>query len=125
VSNLSENVRFLCKILCIKFVCNELVLVLVQIDLIQFESLIGCETRMDWPLVANEESQFSNLWENGQSTSGSCAFNTNDGNIKWDQWGRTCVMAIGCFSSFVTEVGTKVSGLGQWAWIRVSGLGGG
>ena len=31
-------VRFLRKIECIEFVCNEFVLVLVQIDLIQFEN---------------------------------------------------------------------------------------
>jgi hypothetical protein len=30
-------VRILCKIECIEFVCNEFVLVLVQIDLIQFK----------------------------------------------------------------------------------------
>jgi hypothetical protein len=34
---LHEFVRFLREIECIEFVCNEFVLVLVQIDLIQFE----------------------------------------------------------------------------------------
>jgi hypothetical protein len=36
---LRKIVRFLRKIECIEFVCNEFVLVLVQIDLIQFENL--------------------------------------------------------------------------------------
>jgi hypothetical protein len=37
VSDLCEIVRFLRKIECIEFECNEFVLALVQIDLIQFE----------------------------------------------------------------------------------------
>ncbi len=36
---LRKIIRFLRKIECIKFVCNKFVLVLVQIDLIQFENL--------------------------------------------------------------------------------------
>jgi hypothetical protein len=35
---LRKIVQFLCKIECIEFVCNKFVLVLVQIDLIQFEN---------------------------------------------------------------------------------------
>ncbi len=35
---LCKIVQFLCKIECIKFVCNKFLLVLVQIDLIQFEN---------------------------------------------------------------------------------------
>ncbi len=38
VSILREIVQFLRKIECIEFACNKLVLVLVQIDLIQFEN---------------------------------------------------------------------------------------
>ncbi len=37
MSNLPKIVRFLRKIECIEFECNEFVLVLVQIDLIHFE----------------------------------------------------------------------------------------
>ncbi len=37
VSDLREIVQFLREIECIEFECNEFVLVLVQIDLIQFE----------------------------------------------------------------------------------------
>jgi hypothetical protein len=33
----AKIVRFLCKIKCIEFLCNKFVLVLVQIDLLQFE----------------------------------------------------------------------------------------
>jgi hypothetical protein len=39
-SDLRENIQFLCKIECIKFECNEFVLVLVQIVLIHFEHSI-------------------------------------------------------------------------------------
>ncbi len=39
-SDLRENIRFLRKIECIEFECNEFVLVLVQIDLIHFEHSI-------------------------------------------------------------------------------------
>ncbi len=39
-SDLREIIRFLRKIECIEFECNEFVLVLVQIDLIHFERLI-------------------------------------------------------------------------------------
>jgi hypothetical protein len=39
-SDLREIIRFLRKIECIKFECNEFVLVLVQIDLIHFEHSI-------------------------------------------------------------------------------------
>jgi hypothetical protein len=39
-SNLRKIIRFLCKIECIEFECNEFVIVLVQINLIHFEHSI-------------------------------------------------------------------------------------
>ena len=42
-------VQFLRQIECIEFVCNEFVLVLVQIDLIQFESL--SDTCLEYPTM--------------------------------------------------------------------------
>jgi hypothetical protein len=82
--------------------------------------ITGCETWTDWRFVTNEESKFPNLFGNGLPSWGSCAFNLQDGKIKRDQWGGTCISAIGRFSSFVTGVGNDPSGLGWWAWLRVA-----
>jgi hypothetical protein len=85
--------------------------------------ITGCETRMDWRFVTDEESKFPNLFGNGQPSRGSCAFNIQDGKIKRNQWGGTCISTIGQFSSFVTGVGSDPTGLGWWAWLRVAGGG--
>jgi hypothetical protein len=63
--------------------------------------------------VINEEDRFGNLFGNGQPTSSVCTSNTNDVKIKRDQWGGTCIMALGQFSSFVTEVEGNALGLGR------------
>jgi hypothetical protein len=49
--------------------------------------LSRCETKTDWHFVTNEESKYCNIFGDGQPTRGLCAFNTNYGNIKQDQWG--------------------------------------
>ncbi len=85
--------------------------------------LPGCGTRTDWHFVSSKEDRFCSLFGNGQPTRGVCASNTNDGMIKRDQWGGTCIMAAGRFSSFVTEVGSDASCLGRWAWLYVGGGG--
>ncbi len=85
--------------------------------------LAGCKTRMDWRFVSSKEDRFCNLFGNGQPTRIVCASNTNDGKIKWDKWGGTCIMAAGHFSSFVTEVGYDASGLGRWTWLYIGGGG--
>jgi hypothetical protein len=85
--------------------------------------IAGCETRTDWGFVTNKEDKFCNLFGNGQPTRGCCSSNTNNGKIKQDQWGGTCITAIGRFSSFVTAVGSNASGLGRWSWIYTSGGG--
>ncbi len=74
--------------------------------------LAGCKTRTDWRYVLKEEDRFCNLFGNGQPTRGVFAANINDGKIKQDRWGGTCITTIGRFSSFVTAVGTDASGLG-------------
>ena len=85
--------------------------------------MAGYETRTDWRFVTMEANKFENLFGNGLPTKGVCASNTNDGKIKRDQWGGTCIMAVGRLSSFVTEVGVDASGLGRWAWVYVGGCG--
>ncbi len=85
--------------------------------------LAGCKTRTDWRFVENKEYCFCNLFRGGKPTRGSCAFNTNDAKIKRDQWGGTCVTALGWFSTFVFEVGTDNTGLGRWSWVHVGGGG--
>jgi hypothetical protein len=85
--------------------------------------LVGCKTRTDWRFVTREEDRFCNLFGDGKPTRGICAANTNDGKIKRDQWGGTCMTAIGCFSSFVTDTGLDDTGLGHWSWIYVGGGG--
>jgi hypothetical protein len=85
--------------------------------------LAGCKTRTDWHFVSSKEDRFCNLFGNGQPTRGVCAFNTNNGIIKWDQWGGTCITATGRFSSFVTEVRFDASGLGRWTWLYVGSSG--
>jgi hypothetical protein len=75
--------------------------------------LSGCETRTNWRYVSEESSRFTNLFGNGQPTRGLFAHNTNDPKIKRDQWGGTCVTAVGGFSLFVTEAGVDLSGLGH------------
>jgi hypothetical protein len=85
--------------------------------------LSGCKTQTNWWFITSEERKFCNLFGDVQPTRGSCAFNTNNRKIKRDQWGGNCVMAMGCFSSYVTEVGINTAGLGHWAWVRVGGRG--
>ncbi len=80
-----------------------------------------CETRTNWRFVTNEEDKFCNLYGNG--TRRFCSSNTSDGKIKQDQWGGTCITAVGSFLSFVTAVGSNASGLGRWSWIYTSGGG--
>ncbi len=85
--------------------------------------LAGCKTRIDWRFVSSKEERFCNLFGNGQPTRGVCASNTNNGKIKRDQWGGTCITATGPYSSFVTEVGFDASCLGRWTWLYVGGGG--
>ncbi len=57
--------------------------------------LAGCKTRTDWRFVESEEDKYSNLFGNGHPTRGACGYNINDGKIKHDQWGGTCISAFG------------------------------
>ena len=85
--------------------------------------IAGCETRTDWRYINKEESCFANLFGNGHPTRGSNADNTNDPKMKRDQWGGTCITAIGRFASYVTDIGNDATGLGRWSWIYVGGGG--
>jgi len=85
--------------------------------------LAGCETRTDWRFVTDEESKFTNLFGNGNLTRGVCASNVNDGRVKRDQWGGTCITAVGRFSSSVKLTGIDITGLGRWSWLLVGGGG--
>jgi hypothetical protein len=85
--------------------------------------IAGCETRTDWRYVDKEDCRFGNLFGDGQPIRGSYAHNTNDPKIKRDQWGGTCIAAIGRFASFVTDTGSDTTSLGRWSWIQVGGGG--
>jgi hypothetical protein len=85
--------------------------------------LAGCETRTDWRFVTDEESKFTNLFGNGNPTRGMCASNVKDGKVKRDQWGGTCITAVGHFSSSVKISGINTTGLGRWSWLHVGGGG--
>jgi hypothetical protein len=61
--------------------------------------LARCEMRTNWRFIADKEDKFYNLFESKQPTRGSSASNTNDGKIKQDQWGGTCIITMGQFSS--------------------------
>jgi hypothetical protein len=75
--------------------------------------LAGCETCTDWRFVSDKGDRFCNLFGNGFPSRGVCASNINDGKVKRDQWGGTCISSVGWISSFVTEVGVDTSGLGR------------
>ena len=83
----------------------------------------GCETRTDWRFVTQEDDRFCNLFGLGNAAKGIASSNVNDRQIRRDQWGGTCIAAVGRFSSFVKEVGSDSSGLGRWSWVRVGGGG--
>ncbi len=85
--------------------------------------LAGCETCTDWRFVSNKGDRFCNLFGNGLPSRGVCASNINDGKVKRDQWGGTCILSVGRISSFVTKVGVNTSGLGCWSWMYVGGGG--
>ncbi len=85
--------------------------------------IAGCETRTDWRFVTKEESRFVNLFGNRRPTRGSSAHNINDPKIMQDQWGGTCITALGQFSFFVTATGIDSLGLMQWSWLYISGGG--
>jgi hypothetical protein len=74
--------------------------------------LAGCETRTDWRFVMNKEDKFHNLFCRGQRTWGVAAHNTNDGKIRRDQIGGTCMMMVGHLASSVIESGSNLTGLG-------------
>ena len=85
--------------------------------------LAGCETRTDWQFITKEEDWFGNLFGDGSPTRGIAASNINDDKIRCDQWKGTCITAAGRFSSFVTEVGANITGLGRWSWVHDGGGG--
>ncbi len=85
--------------------------------------LAGCETRTDWWFAISKEDKFHNLFGRGQQTRGVAAHNTNEGKIKQDTRGGTCVTAVGQLSSFVTETGVDITGLGCWSWVQIGGGG--
>jgi hypothetical protein len=74
--------------------------------------LAGCKTRTNWQFVTDKDSRFPNLFGNGQPSQGVYAHNTNNIQIKQDQWGGTCITAVGCFSTFVVEEGKDSTELG-------------
>jgi hypothetical protein len=86
--------------------------------------LAGCETRTDWRFAASKDNKFHNLFGWGQRTWGVAAHFINDGKIKRDQWGGTCITTVGQLLSFVTETGMDSTGLRRCSWVRIGGGGG-
>ncbi len=85
--------------------------------------LARCETQTDWRFITEEDNKYCNLFGNGLPTRGMCVSNTNDGKVKRDQWGGTCISAVSQILAFVTEVGVNSTGLGHWSWMYVRGGG--
>jgi hypothetical protein len=85
--------------------------------------LAGCKTRTDFWFVMEEDNKFCNLFGRGQPTKGVVAQNLSNKKIRRDQWGGTCMVAVGCISLFVKGTGTNTTGLGRWCWLYISGGG--
>ncbi len=85
--------------------------------------LAGCETRTDFRFVMEEDNKFCNLFGRGQPTKSVVAQNLNDEKRRRDQWGGTCMVTVGCISSFVKGTGTNTTGLGHWCWLYIGGGG--
>jgi hypothetical protein len=85
--------------------------------------LAGYETHTDWRFINEEDNKYCNLFGNGLLTRGVCASNINDRKVRHNQWGGTCISAVGQISAFVTEVEVDSTGLGRWSWMYVGGGG--
>jgi hypothetical protein len=83
--------------------------------------LAGCKTRTDFWFVTEEDNKFCNLFGRGQPTKGVVAQNLNGEKIRRDQWGGTCMVAVGRISSFVKGTGTNTTGLGRWCRLYIGG----
>jgi hypothetical protein len=85
--------------------------------------LAGCKTRTDWQYVTSEEDKLHNLFCRGKRTQGVAAHDTNDGKIRRDQIGGTCMTRVGRLGSSVIDSGSDLTGLGRWCWIQIGGGG--
>ncbi len=85
--------------------------------------LAGCETRTDFRFVTEEDNKFCNLFGRRQPTKGIVAQNLNNEKLRRDQWGGTCMVAVGHISFFVKGTGTNTTGLGRWCWLYIGGGG--
>jgi hypothetical protein len=85
--------------------------------------LAGCKTRTDFRFVTEEDNKFCNLFGRGQPTKGIVAQNLKDKKIRREQWGVTCMAAVGRISLFMKGTGTDTTGLGRWCWLYIGGSG--
>jgi hypothetical protein len=79
--------------------------------------LAGCKTQADWR-QATDEQQFRNLIGVGMENISVVAYNVNK-RMQWNQHGGCAMMAIGWFSSEVSETGVDPYKLGRWCWMKV------
>jgi hypothetical protein len=79
--------------------------------------LAGCETQADW-CQATDEQQFRNLIGVGMENRSVVAYNVNK-RMQRNQHGGCAMMAIGRFSSEVSETGVDPYKLGRWCWMKV------
>jgi hypothetical protein len=85
--------------------------------------LASCKTRTDFRFDMEEDNKFCNLFGRGQLTKGIVAQNLNDEKIRREQWGGTCLVAVGHISLFMKGTGTNTTGLGHWCWLYIGGGG--
>jgi hypothetical protein len=79
--------------------------------------LAGCETQADWR-QATDEQQFRNLIGVGMENRSVVTYNVNE-RMQRNQHGGCAMMAIGRFSSEVSETGVNPYKLGRWCWMKV------
>jgi hypothetical protein len=79
--------------------------------------LAGCKTQADWR-QATDKQQFRNLIGLGMENRSLVAYNVNECMLR-NQHGGCAMMAIGQFSSEVSETGVNPYKLGRWCWMKV------
>ncbi len=81
--------------------------------------LAGCKTQADWH-QATDKQQFWNLIGVGMENRRVVAYNVNNNKrMQRNQHGGCAMMAIGQFSSEVSETGVDPYKLGQLCWMKV------
>jgi hypothetical protein len=82
--------------------------------------MAGWETRVDWRFTKPIANRFDSLFAQGQQRRGVYTHNINE-YVRQDQWGGTCMVAVGRIPTMVKATGMDIMGLGWWAWVYMGG----